>query len=140
MQTITQTAPFNQTAYDAYGWPINPATGISYNFEELVANPALPLPKHPGSVLRARAAITLSAASLPRPQPARRNRRRQSSSGKVSYSAAAVLGRSPFDAGLRATVRRMDELSADDIPFLGEPCAPARPISAADEYGLPSAF
>ena len=69
MLSITQTATFNQTTFDAYGWPINPATGISYEFDELVANPALPLPKHPGSVLRARAAAGLMTAG---PQPFRR--------------------------------------------------------------------
>ena len=43
------------TEYDRYGWPINPATGKSYLFHELVEDTDLPLPlKDKGAVKRAR--------------------------------------------------------------------------------------
>ncbi|MCG3212588.1 MAG: hypothetical protein FOGNACKC_06258 [Anaerolineae bacterium] len=117
--------------YDAYGWPINPATGEAWDFAELVADPALPLPKYSLAVRRARdracpemlpeldegrsrRAVGVDAA----PKAKRRRRSRRSSRRSARRdSAAAVLARTvaagPFEAGIQAMARRMDELAKE---------------------------
>ncbi|MCG3212346.1 MAG: hypothetical protein FOGNACKC_05994 [Anaerolineae bacterium] len=99
--------------YDAYGWPINPATGEAWDFAELVADPALPLPKYSLAVRRARdrAAGVDGTPKAKRTRRSRRSSRHSARRASAATALARVVAAGLFEDGIRAMARRMDELA-----------------------------
>ncbi len=119
MSSIPQpTASPQEIHRDSHGWPINPTTNQPYTADDIRANQSL-LALFPPGHIAAKTLRTLSPEEIiarqANIQRKRKARRRRSTSGRpskrVNYAALALS--SPFDAGMRAAARRMDELEAE---------------------------
>lgn len=97
--------------YDSFGWPINPATGESYEAKDLVVDPSLPLPLDKLArrlVERGRA----EAAGERTPAPKRRKRRSAQKgrpSKRINYATRVLVG--PLDAGMEATAELVERVN-----------------------------
>lgn len=106
---ITQDS--TEVKYDSFGWPIDPATGESYEAKDLVDNPDLPLPrdKFPRDLVeRGRK----EAAGEGTPAPKRRKRRpvrKGKPSKRINYAARVLVG--PLDAGMEATAELVERVN-----------------------------
>ncbi len=91
MNTIAQSTQVVKC--DSYGWPINPATHLSYSADELATDPELPLPTNKFAaryVRRLRDQAAGTAESKPR-QKSKLSRRSNSQKAGRHFQASQVL-------------------------------------------------
>ncbi len=121
MSSIPQPTPPNQVRRDSHGWPIDPTTNLPYTAADIRANQSLLAlfpPGHPAAKTLRNLSPEEATARQANIDRKRKARRRRSHSGKASkrINYAALALSSPFDAGMEATARRMDELKQEPEP------------------------
>lgn len=116
MQSITQSPQNGQYQFDNYGWPINPATGQSYTFDEIVSDETLPLPENKlavRSITRARAKANGTLEEQPKKRKKSRSRSR-SKANRRTFRASTVLARMRL-SGAEKQVEKRAEAMAEQV-------------------------
>jgi hypothetical protein len=134
-----------EVKYDAYGWPVNPATGVSYTQAEIIADASLPMPKDGYAVRlieRRRAQLCGVAEKADREHNyQKRNRKTTSRSRKTSkrFEAASVLSTGGFFAQAGKVASAMAELvkrvNGNDEPAEAEPVTMEEALNTSLERG-----
>ena len=79
--------------YDQFDWPINPATGESYSYEELVADGSLPLPRNKTAAGLIQKARDRAAGKAQPPKRKKSKPRRSRSRRRKKFTASSVLAK-----------------------------------------------